>query len=144
MGKSTQPSKARLQQLAADLGLDTKGSKADLAARIDEHQQAQEATGPRTMAQHLRSYRARYQPSRSASGNASMHNGDDLASLLAGSDPTTIAKAVGAMLDEDLVARYGHLNPGQIRMNAGNKARAAIKRGEATVEDVAKALAKVA
>ncbi|KKI18716.1 MULTISPECIES: SAP domain-containing protein [unclassified Leucobacter] len=45
-GGEPSPSKADLQAAAADLGLSTTGTKADLQARLDEHA-AQSADGPK-------------------------------------------------------------------------------------------------
>jgi dsDNA-specific endonuclease/ATPase MutS2 len=138
--------KADLQQEAERLGLATTGTKADLLARIEEAHDDGEDTAAeiaRKMAEALRAARARYQRTTAYSGNRSMDNGDDLANLLSGSTPKEVVLAAEALLGLDpgeLWDKYQRLNPGQQRMNAGNRIRAAWKRGDCTVEEVGKAL----
>jgi hypothetical protein len=67
---------------------------------------------------------------------ASVNCGDELAAMLAPLDHAQVAELAGHFADEDLLARYAHLNHGQIRMNSGNRLRAMLKRGDVTVNDV--------
>ena len=91
------------------------------------------------MAQTLAKYKAGYETTVAYSGAKSQNNGDDLASLLAGLDPKSVCRLAEAVLGleaGELWAKYEHLNPGQQRMNSGNRIRAAVKRGDLTFDDV--------
>lgn len=97
----------------------------------------------RNMSKILRKYAVGYEPSISVSGRKSLNTGDDVAHMLSGAEPFMVVKiaerALGLEAGE-LWAKYEHLNRGQQRMNAGNRLRAAIKRGDITIEDVKKAV----
>jgi hypothetical protein len=83
--------------------------------------QKQKADEPRTMSDQLGSARTRYTKTKSASGGASMNNGDEVATLLANLKPAEAVELAERVLElgaGTLVKRYGHLNPGQRRMNA--------------------------
>lgn len=70
---------------------------------------------------------------KSASGNATMDNGDDVAKQLRGLDLEDVYAAAAKLLGESktsLVQRYAHLNPGMQRMNLGNRMRAAMAGDE--------------
>ena len=108
------------------------------------HNPAEGRSLHRNMGATLERYRAGYVATTSASGRPSLHNGDDLATLLSGLSPNDVARAAMAAVPEcpqDLIERYSRLNPGQIRMNSGNRIRAAIKKGLLTVDEVANAIA---
>ncbi len=99
--------------------------------------------GKRDMSSTLNKYRETYEDTAAYSGRLSKHNGDDVAKLLAGATPEAVMAAAEVLLsleEGELVAKYAKLNPGQRRMNAGNRIRAAIKRGDTEVEQLAKAL----
>lgn len=88
---------------------------------------------PKSMAAKLRRAREHYEISVSASGNKSFYNGDDVAVMLEGKS----ADEVMALADEFTpldkgthAKRYARLNLGSRRMNAGNKLRAAVARGD--------------
>jgi hypothetical protein len=69
----------------------------------------------------------------SASGNATMDNGDDLAKSLRGAELDEVYKQASAILGETqtaLKAKYAHLNVGMQRMNLGNRMRAAAADAE--------------
>jgi hypothetical protein len=64
----------------------------------------------------------------SASGNATMDNGDALAKKLRGVELDEVYAEASKILGESqaaLKAKYQHLNPGMQRMNLGNRMRAA-------------------
>lgn len=64
----------------------------------------------------------------SASGNATMDNGDELAKKLRGAELDDVYAQASKVLGETqtaLKAKYAHLNPGMQRMNLGNRMRAA-------------------
>ena len=97
-----------------------------------------------SMTDQLREARKRYTVSKSSKGSTSAHNGDDLATLLAGCSPAdvcTTAEKLAELSSGELFAKYSHLNPGQMRMCAGNRIRAMVKKETVTVDDVAKTLA---
>jgi hypothetical protein len=65
---------------------------------------------------------------KSAGGNATMDNGDELAKKLRGAELDEVYKEASKILGETqtaLRAKYGHLNVGMQRMNLGNRMRAA-------------------
>lgn len=106
----------------------------------------EQPSGKESMAQHLRKYRQRYQTVKSYSGSASANNGDPVAKLLQGMTPKQVMEAADELLGEAKgthEARYSHLNLGQQRMNAGNRIRGAIKRGELVVDEESGAIDKV-
>jgi hypothetical protein len=97
-----------------------------------------------SMTDQLREARKRYTVSKSSKGSTSAHNGDDLATLLAGCSPEDVcatAEKLANLKAGELVKKYGHLNPGQVRMCSGNRIRAMVKKEAVTVDDVAKTLA---
>ena len=97
-----------------------------------------------TMTEQLKESRQRYTVSKSANGTTSAHNGDDVATLLAGNTPDNVcatAEQLAGLNKGELAKKYGHLNPGQVRMCAGNRIRAMVKKGTVSVDDVAKTIA---
>lgn len=70
---------------------------------------------------------------RTASGKPTLDTADEVADRLRGLTAAevasyttkTIAKITGEQID--FGAKYAHLNPGQVRMNCGNRLRAALK-----------------
>lgn len=98
-----------------------------------------EEHGPRTMSATLLKYRERYQPTVAYSGRPSLNNGDAVAEFLAGKAPDEVLKAAEQILgleSGELQERYAKLNPGQQRMNGGNRIRAALKRGDITTDEL--------
>jgi len=97
----------------------------------------------KSMSGTLLKYRTKYEPSISAGDRKSLNNGDDVAHLLAGLEPKDVIATAERLLDMkagELMTKYEHLNRGQQRMNAGNRIRGAVKRGEATIAQVKKAI----
>ena len=95
--------------------------------------------GGQRMSETLLKYRANYVPTTSYSGRKSLNNGDLVAEFLAGMEPLEVLAAAEQILGfetGELVAKYQHLNVGQMRMNGGNRLRAAIKRGDITAADL--------
>jgi predicted HicB family RNase H-like nuclease len=105
-----------------------------------------EEEGGRRMSSTLNRYKPTYKECVTHNGTKSQNNGDELATLLEGMEPAHVAitAAIALGLDDPfaLVEKYSSLNPGQIRMNSGNRIRAAVKRGDVTVEDVKSANSK--
>jgi hypothetical protein len=113
----------------------------------DEHDdpelddEPEEETG--TMSETLAKYRATYVPTVNYSGAKSVDNGDKVAELLRGLSPDETCAVADHLFGEMAGThweKYQSLNKGQRRMNAGNRIRALIKRGEKTVEDLAAAI----
>ena len=91
-----------------------------------------EESGKR-MASTLNAYKPNYVDTTTHRGTKSLNNGDRIAELLAGLEPTVVALLADRVLEEEdghHFARYQHLNPGQIRMNSGNRIRAFCKEGK--------------
>lgn len=105
-----------------------------LASCVDITNMDEEVPAPLTMAEKLRKARQeRYVLGVSPTGAKSANCGDALAQILEGMN----AEQVCELADEftplekgDHATKYANLNPGARRMNAGNKLRAALKRGE--------------
>ncbi len=90
------------------------------------------------MAGILANYRAGYVPSIAASGKKSLSNGDAVAKALEGINAQEVllmAESLLGLPSGTLQAQYARLNPGQQRMNAGNRLRAAVKKGTIAVVD---------
>jgi hypothetical protein len=98
-----------------------------------------------TMSEHIRKYRPGYAKVKSYTGSSSLNNNDAVATCLAGLTPDQVCTVAEGVVFEcpDLSKMYNHLNPGQKRMNAGNRIRAAIKRGDITSKDVEAAAGKM-
>lgn len=109
---------------------------AAIAEVQDEHNTATPLQTPRGVLALARSveYRATLVATTTASGNKSLDNGDAVALMLRGADLDTVYK-IGAkelgVSEQELRTKYAHLNPGQQRMNVGNRVRAAIRKREA-------------
>jgi hypothetical protein len=89
-----------------------------------------------SMSEHLGTFRAAYTKVKAANGGTSAHCGDDLASLLSGLGPTEVVALASKLLGLDLAHDYKHLNPGQRRMNAGNRLRGAIRTGTVALSKI--------
>lgn len=140
-------SKKELIAMAIEAGTHTKSAanKATKQALAESFHVEQAAK--RRMKDQMNAYRAGYTESVSASGNKSLHNGDDTATTLAGMEPQAVvalAEAVLGMEAGELWTKYQNLNKGQQRMNAGNRIRNAIKRGDINHGDIDKAAATMA
>ena len=125
-------------------------TKANLEAMLAELEAAEsdalDAADAKRMSSILNRYKAGYVVSKAASGRASLHNGDALAMALAALLPVDVAHLAERLLDcpplfvGDGTGKYDGLNQGQIRMNSGNRIRAAIKRGDITTDSVLETL----
>lgn len=107
----------------------------------------QELTVGQRMTRQLTSYRSNYQPTLGVGNRGSLDNGDSVATALRTLTPAQVAAVAETLLDLGkgfLTERYSNLNPGQLRMNSGNRIRAAVKRGDLTVAAVKAAIKKVA
>ncbi|MDH3375380.1 MAG: hypothetical protein OEQ39_00215 [Gammaproteobacteria bacterium] len=101
--------------------------------------------GKPSMGEILSKYRPGYAISVTPNGRKSRYNADDVAETLVGYEPSQIIGAGEKLLGfkkGELFEKYEGMNQGQQRMNIGNRLRAAVKRGDITVEEIAKALHK--
>jgi hypothetical protein len=101
----------------------------------DEVEEALEEaeTAASKMAEALRKARQHYVKARRPSGAATAHNGDTIARELLDYEPAEVAALADRCLSLPKgwhAARYDGLNPGQVRMNSGNKIRGAWKKAE--------------
>lgn len=108
----------------------------------DEEEEEEEEVGSK-MSSTLVKYRPIYVKSTSANGNASLHNGDEVAELLSHLSPDETCAVADHLLGEfpgTHYEKYARLNLGSRRMNAGNRIRALIRRGEKTIADLEAAI----
>ena len=85
------------------------------------------------MTEALKKARVRYVKDRRPNGAATAHNGDLIARELRDYDPAEVCGLCDRCFDlpkGSTFAKYEHLNPGQRRMNAGNRIRAVWKKAE--------------
>ena len=105
----------------------------DSATSPDDVEEAMEEaeTAAHRMAEALRKARAHYIKARRPNGAATANNGDQIAKALHDLEPKETAemadKCLGLPIGTHL-AKYGHLNNGQIRMNSGNRIRGAFAK----------------
>lgn len=95
----------------------------------------------------LAKYRGGYENSTTAHGHKSKCNGDKVARALEGHTPETVMAAAEILLgmaQGELVAKYAKLNPGQRRMNSGNRIRNAVKKGIITANNIEEVIATLA
>jgi hypothetical protein len=127
----------------ASAGLDALGERKlqkAQAATLAELEREFEANAPgsaASMSQQLQRYRGKYQTCVTARGAKSLNNGDPVAQLLEGKDWSEVCKLADEVLNEEPgfhAQKYERLNPGQRRMNSGNRIRAAWKRGEFQID----------
>ena len=126
---------AEQDQEAHDILVEGKATKAAIIEWLENQDET-----PNTMSATLLKYRKRYVPSVAYSGRKSLSNGDVVAQFLEYKEPKEVAHQVEALLGfakGELVEKYASLNPGQQRMNCGNRLRAALKRGDITEEQLA-------
>ena len=93
-----------------------------------------------SQAETLKKYRKGYAKAKSALGNSSAHNNDPVAKALEGKSPGEVVAMAETLLKfkkGELAEKYAALNPGAQRMNAGNRLRAAWKRGDLKEEALA-------
>ncbi len=107
----------------------------DDAGETDEVEEALEEaeTAASKMAEALRKARVHYQKTRRPQGAASADCADLIAKELRDYEPLEVAGLADRCFDLPKgfhAERYAHLNMGQIRMNSGNKIRAAYKKGD--------------
>jgi len=100
--------------------------------------------GSSTMAKTLSEHAKAYEDSVSYSGGKSKICGDAISKDLQGLNPDQVIEVAEKILDlkhGELAVKYDHLNPGQKRMNSGNRIRGAVKKGTVTEEAVLEIIA---
>lgn len=107
----------------------------DDTGEIDGVEEALEEaeTAASKMAEALRKARVRYEKTRRPEGAASADCADLIAKELRDYEPLEVAALADRCFDLPKgthAEKYAHLNNGQIRMNSGNKIRAAYKKGD--------------
>ena len=133
---------------------DTSGAKtsAEIAFDVLDAQEADREDGdddeddgvdPKRMAEKLKRARARYEPTVAYTGRLSSNTGDELSVFLAGMTPREVCTMADWVCVEETGPitlfhwdKYEHLNPGSIRMNAGNKIRSRVKSGLVTLPEL--------
>lgn len=96
-------------------------------------------SGKRSLEGQMKKYRHTYEPAISSGGHTTKTCGDEIAHLFEGATPEeviTAAERVAKLEVGELAAKYAKLNQGQARMCAGNRIRAALKRGDISYEDI--------
>jgi len=100
----------------------------------------EDGVDPKRMAEKLKRARARYEPTVAYTGRLSSNTGDELSVFLAGMSPKDVCYLADLVCIDETgpialfhATKYEHLNPGSIRMNAGNKIRSRVKAGVVTV-----------
>jgi hypothetical protein len=103
------------------------------AEQAEQAEQAEEEKAEHPMAKALREARVRYVKTKRPEGTSSADCGDALARTLRDLEPLEVAALADKVLGEAAgyhAGKYGHLNPGQIRMNSGNRIRAFLKTAD--------------
>ncbi len=135
----------QITEINPDVGLSLKkAKKEELEQWLSELEPEGDYTAAQKMAAALRKARERYTKVKSATGKDSMDNNDLVAKLLRERTPAEVIAAAEKLLElscGELATKYENLNPGQKRMNAGNRIRGAISRGDITEEECVETLA---
>lgn len=121
------------EQAFEDLELD-----AEETNELDAEELADEEDGNK-MAETIRKYREAYTKVVSYNGNNSLDNGDEVAEVLRGMSPDETCALADKVFEQPAMhhaERWQHLNAGSRRMNAGNRIRGAVKRGEVTPDQL--------
>lgn len=118
-------------------------AKAEKEAAKEAAKENEEWTAGKQMSRTLHNYAVGYVSGRNASGTATKTNGDELAIAWLAMDVDTFCVYASGLLGlaPDL---YAALNPGQRRMNFGNRLRAAIRKEILNLEDVLGAATEMA
>lgn len=96
----------------------------------------------KSMSNTLKKYREGYVATTNYRGASSMDNGDAVAEALRMLSPSEVCAVADELFGEFVShhwEKYERLNIGSRRMNAGNRIRAGVKRGDFTVEQVEQA-----
>lgn len=133
---------AKLNQLTEEQWMEEINER--IALREVEEEEGDEEEEEGKMSETLRKYRQGYAKTTSYNGNHSLDNGDQVAELMRGMSPQEACALADKAFGESEFhhwEKYQHLNPGSRRMNAGNRIRAAVRRGDLTIEQLRDAVA---
>lgn len=103
-----------------------KTNRAEFNQAVEKYKAEVEVAAPEPRTIVADSYRRRYQNVRSVNNNSSKICGDRISKMLHGKTLQEVAGIVAEYTGDsaaDLLSRYEHLNPGQRRMNIGNRLR---------------------
>lgn len=107
--------------------------------KVEPVEEEKKSSGEKSnVAQAVKPYRPLYEKVVASSGRKSLDNGDEVAQLLRGLTLPEVYEIVAEHLEmevKDLGKRYEHLNPGQQRMNLGNKLRGHFRKLEKDSEE---------
>ncbi|RLC98512.1 MAG: hypothetical protein DRI65_18130 [Chloroflexota bacterium] len=106
---------------------------------LEEHNARASHFASHSQSATLARYRKGYENTTASSGHKSKNNGDGIAKALAGQTPEATMMAAEELLGlrfGELTAKYEKLNPGQKRMNSGNRIRNGFEKGTFTIEQV--------
>ena len=145
MTNSIKITKEERAALIAQLAIVCPGQKLGRKSSVDLLDILAKALGdaPQNMSAILAKYRPHYIVSTTPNGRKSRCNGDDVAAELEGYDALQVIKAAEILCELEtgtLVAKYQGMNPGQARMNAGNRIRGAVRRGDIEADEIAAAI----
>lgn len=113
----------------------------EIARAMGEEDEDDDASTPgRLMARTLKAYAVGYVPAKNATGGSTKTNGDPLAIAWLTLDVEAFCSYAGRLLGL-APSLYSHLNPGQQRMNMGNRIRAQIRKGTLTIDQALAAIA---
>ena len=113
------------------------------ATVVEETPTEVDGTPKLSKSEQLRKYKGGYETYQAANGSLSMDNGDEVALILRGASPEAVmgaAEKLKGLESGTLATRYADRNQGAKRMNSGNIIRGCVKRGDATVATVKKAI----
>jgi hypothetical protein len=119
---------------AGDRYTETLEKASTKAAREEEQDDGDDDRYTTAMSRTIARYVHRYVPGRNASGTATKTCGDELAIAWLQMDVEAFCYYAANLLGMS-PGHYLHLNPGQQRMNFGNRLRAAIRKGIITEQD---------
>jgi hypothetical protein len=94
----------------------------------------------RQMSRTLHEHARQYVTASNVSGTTTKICGDGLSQDLLALTPEQVSVVASSLLGLD-ASKYDHLNPGQVRMNWGNRLRAALKKGVIDADALADAMA---
>jgi len=125
-----------------DAHIDQAMDQAELSGP-DADDDEDDGVDPKRMAEKLKRARARYEPTVAYTGRLSSNTGDELSIFLAGMAPKDVCYLADLVCIDETGpialfhwSKYEHLNPGSIRMNAGNKIRSRVKSGLVTLPEL--------
>ena len=108
----------------------------------DDYEEEEEGGGGE-MSRQLKKYIVNYVKTKNAAGDSTLVCGDELSSMLLPLNVKQVMLLAVAVVGAETVKKYAGLNPGQRRMNCGNRIRHAVKSGAITLEEVSELIAQL-